>query len=92
MAGLNFIKEQEEPTLIANLAQAEQILRRSGCDTAFALNRFDQDRGSFRANRGAHRFQVIEGHLPKACHHRLKTFLYFFLPGRGDPREGSPVE
>ena len=44
MAALHAVHEQQQLLLIAQLAQAQQVLRRRGRHPAFALDAFDQDR------------------------------------------------
>src|SRR5436190_14678409 len=92
MAGLHLVKEQENFLFVAKFSQTEKIFRGGGGDPAFTLDCFDQDRGGLRGNRGPHRFEIVERHLAKARHHRFKTFLDLFLPGRRDSRQGSAME
>ena len=44
---LNFVYDQEDPVLIADLAEAPQIGRRSGDIPTFTENGLDQNRGNF---------------------------------------------
>ena len=92
MAGLHFIEEQKDILFVAELSQTEKIFRRRGSNSAFALDRFHQDRRGLRRHRGAHRVEIVEWHLAEAGHHRLETLFDLFLTRRGDARQSAPVK
>ena len=57
-AGLHLVEDQQQPVLVAELAQALEELRRDHPHAAFALDRLDQDRGGLRPDRALDRFEV----------------------------------
>ena len=75
-----------------NVRRAEQIFRRGGRDTAFALHAFDQDGDGRGRNRVARGGQIIERNVPEARRRRLKTFLDLVLAGRGNARQCASVK
>src|SRR5205085_8621912 len=72
--------------------QSEQIFRRRDGDSALALDRLNQDRGSLRRNRGAHRFEIVERNLFESFNRGFESFFYFFLTGRGDSGQRSTMK
>src|SRR5256885_2455068 len=92
MAGLHFVEKKQKSALIAKFSETNKILRRRGRDSALALDRLDENGRGLRRDRGAHRVEIVEGHLPKPRHHRLETLLHFLLTGRGDSRQRPSVE
>src|SRR3954447_19431758 len=92
MAGLDFIEQEQEPAFIAKFAKPEKIFGRRGGDSAFPLDRLDQDRRRLRRDRGPHRVEIVEWHLPKTGHHRLKTLFHFLLTRGRDTSQGPAVE
>ena len=92
MPGLHFIEEQKQITLVAKFAESEQIFRRRNCDSAFALDRFDQNGDCRSCNRRAHGFQIVERNMFEPRDRRLKALLHFLLTGRRDSRQRSTVK
>src|SRR5256885_629909 len=92
MAGLHFVEKKQKSALIAKFSETKKILRGRGRDSALALDRLDENGRGLWRDRGAHRVEIVEGHLPKPRHHRLETLLHFLLTGRGDSRQRPSVE
>src|ERR1700736_716928 len=92
VARLNFIKQQQQVALIAKFPQTDQIFSGGNGYSAFALDRFDQNRRRLRRHRAGHCLQIIEWNVFEAAHHRPKTLFYFFLTGRGDSGQGSSMK
>src|SRR5207244_10210601 len=78
--------------LVAKFSQSNQIFRRRDSDSAFALHRFNQNRGCLWCDRAAHRFQVVKRYLLESLNCRTETFFHFFLPGRCNPSQRPPMK
>src|SRR5690242_6331918 len=92
MASLHFVEHQKQIALVAKFAQPDQVFRLRDRDPALTLDWLDQDRGGFRGNGRAHRFEIVERDLLESFNRRLESFLYFFLPSGGDARQRAFVE
>src|SRR5438132_13468118 len=92
MPGLHFIEEQKQITLVAKFAESEQIFRRRNCDSAFALDRFDQNRNCRSCNRRAHSREIVEPHMLESRDPLLETLLPFFLTCRRALRQRSTAQ
>src|ERR1700726_1463404 len=92
MPGLHFIEEQKQITLVAKFAESRQVFRRRNCDSAFALDWFDQNGDCRSCNRRAHGREIVEPHMLESRDQRLKTFLHFLLAGRRDSGQRSTVK
>src|SRR5262249_25097759 len=89
---LHTVHEQQHFLFVAELSEAKQKFWTRRRQTAFALDAFNQNRNRRRRNRGAHGIQVIVRHVPKARHHRFKSFFHLVLAGRSNAGERAAVK
>ena len=92
VSALHAVQEQQQFLFIAQRAQAEQIFRRRGDDTALALDAFDQDGRRRRGDCGPRRREVVVRHMPETRDHRLEALLHLVLAGGGDAGERAAVK
>ena len=92
MAALHAVHEQQQLLFVAQLAQAEEVLRGGGHHAAFALDALDHNGGCRRRERGAHGGEIIVRNLAETGHLRLKALLDLLLAGRGYAGERPAVE
>ena len=92
-AALDFVDHEEHITLATNLLNAAQEGRRGGIDTAFTLNRFDQDGGGGLGVDGlVPGGEVVERYRGEAGQQRTEAFLDLLLRRGGHAAEGAAVE
>ena len=91
-AGLDLVEDQEQPLIVAKLAQCTQILIRNRTYATLALDRLDQNGGGFRANRCFQRLHITERNLVEAFDLRSETFEIFQLTTGGNRRQASGRE
>ena len=91
-AGLDLVEDQQQPVVVAQLAQRAQEGMRHDPHAALAHDRLDHDGGGLRTDRFLGRLQIGERHLVEALDRRAEAFEIFFIPGRGDRRQRAPVE
>src|SRR5262249_16008695 len=84
VATLDAVHEEQQFPFVAETTQAEQIVGSCWCHAAFALNALNHNRNGRRRDCSSHRFEHGVRHLAESRHHWLESFLYFFLPRRGD--------
>src|SRR5205085_2232244 len=92
MTSLHFVEQQQQITLVAKASQPDQVLLRGDGDTAFSLNRLDQDSCCLRRNCAPYGFQIIERNVLEAADHRFKALFNFLLTSSGDAGERSSME
>src|SRR5207248_8305102 len=78
--------------LVGNVAQPAQVSLGRGPYAAFALDRFDHDRGGLLADRGAHLVQIAEGDMIEAVHWWAETLEVGLIARGGQSRKGAAVE
>lgn len=91
-AGLDFVRDQQQPVVIARGAQALQKGRRGRVHAALALHRLEHDGHSVVADQGLHRSEVVEPCLWKACHLRRKHAVPARLARFGHRGQRAAVE
>src|SRR2546430_15939 len=67
-AALHLVIDQEQPELVADVAQPPQVIGRGRPHAAFALHRLDQDRRGLVGDRGTHLVQIVEGDMVEPVH------------------------
>src|ERR1043166_1471621 len=92
MATLHFVHEKKELPFIAQLTQAEQVVRSSGRDAAFALHALDENRSGRRRESVAQGNERIIRHGTEAGKDWLKAFFYLFLSGGGNARQRAAMK
>ena len=92
MPVLHAVHEEQQLLLVAQLPQAEQILRRRLQHASFGLDAFDQHGRGRGRNRPAHGVQVVERHMPEARNHGFKPLLDLVLAGGGDACQRPAVK
>ena len=92
VAVLHPIDEEQEVLFVAELAEAQEVIRGGGSDAAFALNGFNEDGGRGGRQGVAQGVEVVVRDLPEAGEHRLEAFLDLLLAGGGDAGERASVK
>jgi hypothetical protein len=92
MSALDAVHEQQQFFLVAQRAQAQQIVRGRRRDSALTLNALDQNGHGGRRNRVARGFQIIVRNVTEARHDRLKSLFDLVLAGGGNPRQGAAMK
>jgi hypothetical protein len=93
-AGLHFVEHEQPLVLIADPAQAGQVIGMTDLDAALALDELDQDRDhvAVTCRDAPHRFEVVERHAHEAREQRFETGLDLAAAGRGEGRHRPAVE
>src|SRR3546814_7062479 len=80
-AALDLVEHQQQAVLVADGTQGAQIVEVGGADAALALNRLDQHRAGFGANRVAQLVHVAEGHEVEAFGDRAGALQVLLVAG-----------
>ena len=91
-AALHLVQHQHQILFVADVAQAGQEFLAGRTDTAFALDRFDQEAGGVRANGSARRFQIVKLHIFEARQQWQEALVHLVLIGGADGGHGAAVE
>lgn len=91
-AALDFVAEQEQSALVAELAEAAHEFGGGGEDAAFALDGFDEDGGGLGGEGRADGVEVVEVGVGEAGDQGLEPVLVLRLAGGGHRGEGASVE
>ena len=92
-AALDLIHDQQRAGFITQIAQPLEALIGHGANAAFALNRFDHDRGHFGIARGLLQgLMIAKFQLNETGQQRAKTLDHFFGVHRRNRRRGPAVE
>src|SRR4029453_2766863 len=91
-AGLDLVKDEQQALLVAQLPQPLQKAGGRNLNTAFALNRLDEDGAGLVGGQLAGRFQVAIGGILKTGDERAEPLVIFGLGRRGERAERAAVE
>ncbi len=91
-AGLHLVDHEEDPALVAEPADALEVLGGGGVDAALALHGFEQHRGHRRIEGRLERVEVVPGDVPEALGQRLERLVLGRLPGGVQRGQGAAVE
>ena len=91
-AALNLVEDQHQIILIGERAQAAHEFIAGRADTAFALDRFDEEAGRLVAHQRLGMFEIVELGILEACEQGHETLVHLFLIGRADGRHGAAME
>ena len=91
-AALDLVEDEQQPVLVAKLAQPLQRLRGERPDAAFALYRLDKDRSGFGRDRLRRSIKIVEQHLVEAVDLRPEAFEILVLAAGCDGRKRAAVE
>ena len=89
---LHLVIDEQQAELVGDRPQPLEIAVGCRAHAAFALDRLHEDRRRLLADRGPHLVQIAEGDMVEAFENRPKTFEVSLVSGRGEGREGAPVE
>ena len=92
MAALHGVHHEQQLLLIAELPQPQQILRSDRRHSTFPLNSFHEYCDCCGRERLSDSVEIIERHMAKFLHQRLKPFLHLFLAGGGNRCQRAPVK
>ncbi len=91
-ADLNFIEDQQQVVLIADLPYGCQVSRRRHSHTPFALHRFQHYRADLGSDGLAQSFSITEGYVVKTGQQRIEAGLDLVLAGGADGADGAAVK
>ena len=91
-AGLDLVDHEEDAALVAEPADALEVLGRRRVHAALALHRLEQHRGHRRVEGRLERVEVVPGDVPEALGQRLERLVLGGLAGGVERGEGAAVE
>src|SRR3546814_20470755 len=90
-AALDFVKDQHQVALVADIAQRLQKGLRRGADATLALHRLDQEAGRIVVDQVERRIDVVERRIGETGQQRIEALAQLFLIGRRDRPERAAV-
>ena len=90
--GLNLVEHEQQPMLVAKLANGSEKFRRDSPDAALALNGLEHDRGRLRSDCGFECFEIAEVDMIETPGRRGKAFEILLVTGSSERRESPPME
>ena len=91
-ADLDFIEDQQQAVLVAEIPHLGKIVMVRDIDTTLALNRLQHDGAGIFVYGGGHGVNVVERHMGETVQERIEKALHLLLAGGGYSRHGPPVE
>ena len=91
-AGLDLVDHHQRPGLVAEFADALQVLGRRGMDAALTQDRFDQDGGDAAVDRLAHGVEVAPRNVTEPVGHRREGLVLGGLTSGCERRQRATVE
>src|SRR5581483_7347201 len=91
-AGPDFIEDQREPVLVAQLAHLRRVVGWVKVNAALTLHRLHDDTGRLPVDRGFERLEVARLDLDKAGDIRRKARPNRRIAGGGDHRQRSAMK
>ena len=92
-SGLHLVEHEQDTALVAQLADSGDVLGIGRIHAAFALQRFEQDRGDdVGVNSIGEGVEVVEGHVAEAFGQRLERLVLGGLARGVQRRQGPAVE
>ena len=89
---VDLVVEQQQAEFVADRAQVLQELHRGAADTAFALDRLDQDAGGLVVHHVAHDVGVVERRVQVAGRRRAEAFEVLLVAGGRQRIQQAAVE
>ena len=89
-AGLHLVEGEQQPVLVAELAQLAEELRRRRAHAALALHRLDDDAGGLGRDGELERLEIAERNLVEAVHGRPEAVEMLLVLGRRQRRQVRP--
>ena len=91
-AALHLVKDQEHAVLVAQGAQAPEIINRHGCNPAFALNRLDEDGGGIGIDKRLDRGEIAGRSMLETTCRWAETLEIGRIPAGRDGTQRPAVE
>ena len=91
-AGLHLVDHEEDPALVAEPADALEVLGGRRVHAALALHRLEQHGGHRRVEGGLEGVEVVPGDVPEPLGQRLERLVLGGLAGGVERGQGAAVE